>query len=99
MLAMDRNFLTGKAPSSFVTVEAGETAALPLGSPLRASLKAAPKGGVVSFSLEAPKIEPGLSVAVVTSRGGDMYSQAEEPKVTVSEADDKVVGEFSMEYG
>ena len=57
------------------------------------------KGGTVEFSLKTPTILPGLSVAIVTGGGADIYTQADEPKVTVSDANGKVIDEFTMEYG
>ena len=57
------------------------------------------KGGTVEFSLETPTIQPGLSVATVVGTGDDMYTGPDEPKVTVSDANGKVIDEFTMEYG
>ena len=99
LMAMDKKFLEGKGAEHSITIAAGEKTTLPIGSPLSTSMTATLNGRTVKFSLEAPTIQPGVSVLMITSTEGGMSSRAKEPKVTLSDANGKVIDEFTMEYG
>ncbi len=99
LLAMDRQFLMGKDSPSSITIAPEKKLLLPIGAPLSTSMTATPKGGTVEFSLKTPTIQPGLSVATVVGNSGDPYSQANQPKVRLTDANGKVIDELTMEYG
>lgn len=96
LLAGIADFLSAKGKGRTVTVAADKTTKLDFAPPLKAQLKAKVSGDpTVEFSLD----EGGVPIVVMTGRGGWYTSRPDAPKVKVSDARGKVVGEFTLEYG
>lgn len=100
LAATNNELLGGKENSVRLTVQPGQELKVPIGSSLKAELKATVAAdGKVTFALGAPSLEPGLAVGVITDRSGWLTSHPDPPKVAVADQTGKVVGEVTLEYG
>ena len=99
LLAANRGAISGKDNAKPITISPETPCKLPIGSPLKTELKATAAGRNVTFSLDAPSLQPGLSVVIVTGFGGQMTSKPDPPTVRMTDPTGKVVHELALEYG
>ena len=87
----------GKSPT--ITIAAGETARLDVGSPLTATLTASARGGTVRLGMGRPVLVGGVSVVSMTRHGGWVFTKPACPKLRITDEAGKVVDSVILEYG